>query len=262
MHCPEYRDLVAAHVDGQLTPEEMALAAAHLEVCPACTRRWEGERQLKHLMQDRRLLQTAPTVLRERVLARLDAEDRRPRTTVGASAWRLARVPRLALAGALVVVAIVIAAHLRSGPHAPGTMLAQVIADYHAAEMQGVKLDLQTNDPEQLRQYYQRTGKLEFTNTVMDLRPFGLDLVGGSLVKLTSKDSTFTLYRGGPVMLLCHRIWAPDLPLPPGGEVIKGNTFYTSDGITVCIHREGGVVCFLATAMPRDEFIRRMTERA
>jgi len=56
MHCGEYREPTAAHVDGLLTPEEQATVAAHIAGCPTCTRLLEREQQFARSLRGRKLI--------------------------------------------------------------------------------------------------------------------------------------------------------------------------------------------------------------
>ena len=258
MQCIEYRDLVAAHVDGQLSPEQVALALAHVAGCARCARELETQRAFKHSLRGRNLVRATPDALRRTVMARIDADERaRPRQAWW-SAWWSWPVARLALAGVVGVLLVAVAPLLlrsRSQPPAPA-LFDRVVADYRAAELEHVELSIRTDDPMELREYYYKSGAFSFTNTVVDLEPLGFPLVGGAITELAGQKSTFSLYRGARGMILCHRIQAAGVELPPGGELVGGDHFYTFGGITVCVHREGDVLCFMASAMPHADFVR------
>ena len=258
MQCVEYRDLVAAHVDEQLSPEELALALAHVAGCARCARELERQRAFKRSLRGRNLIHATPDALRRAVQARIDAQERAQPSQVWWSAWWSRPVARLALAGAVGLLLIAVAGPLlrsRSQPPAPA-VFDRIVADYHAAESEHVELSVRTDDPMELREYYYKTGAFSFTNTVVDLEPLGFSLVGGAITELAGQKSTFSLYRGARGMILCHRIQAAGVELPPGGDVVGGDRFYTFGGITVCVHREGDVLCFMASAMARADFVR------
>lgn len=256
MQCAEYRDLVAAHVDARLIPEEASLAAAHLAVCPRCTGLFEAQRALKEAARGRRLIHRTPPAVRAAVMARIAADEQAQRAS-WLSTWRRPR-PRLAVAAlaALLVVGLATILLRPRSPVPPTPLLDTIVAHYHAAASGEVELSVRTDDPMALRAYYLQTGAFTFTNTVVNLEPLGLVLVGGRVSELAGTRSTFSVYRGAQGIVLCHRIPAGSVDLPPGGEVAGGDHFYTVDGITICIHREGDVICFLASAMPRADFVR------
>jgi anti-sigma factor RsiW len=264
MHCAEYRDLVAAHVDGMLTEEERLLALAHLGECAACTRLQAAAQDFQRTFRARVGIQTTPFDVRQRLLARLDAEASAP-------VWRARPrfgwprpIYRAAWVGvAAVLVAVVALPFLRSpAPEPSAEVLAAVVADYRAAVAQAAPPAISTDRPEELREYYARSGGFQFAQTVMDLGPMGYQLVGGGVVHLGAKKSTMTVYRSARDVLVCHRVDYPDMQLPAGGELIGGDMFYTVGEVTIRVHREGNMVCFMASTLPREEFIKQMAQHA
>lgn len=264
MHCAEYRDLVAAHVDGVLTAEEVPLAAAHVATCAACAHLLETEQKFRQAFRSRTLIRPTPAGARARLMALIEAAEEASGWAVPVRQWWSRPLYRAALAGAVTLLAVTVATMLlRSGPQERvPEVFATVVARYRAVEAQTVELGFTTDQPDELREYYRRSGAFTFTNTVVDLEPLGYVLVGGSVAELAAKKSTMTVYRGRQGLILCHRIHAVDMELPPGGEVVGGDRFYTVAGLTICIHREGDVLCFLASAMPRADFIRQLTGHA
>jgi anti-sigma factor RsiW len=260
MHCAEYEDLVAAHVDGQLTHEEHARARAHVAACADCARLLETQRALQQTLRARPLIQPTPHALRLAVMAQTTAaQGSRHGSWL---LWRPVTRARLAYAGALVlaIIAVALPRLRQTVPASP--LLDGIVADYRAAEANRVELSLRTDDPFALRQYYHQTRAFPFTNTVADLEPLGFILQGGMVADLAGRKSTLSVYRGARGTLVCHRISIAGVELPPGGEVIGGDRFYTLGDVTICVHREGDVLCFLATAMPRADFVRLIAGHA
>jgi anti-sigma factor RsiW len=260
MHCAEYRDVVAAHVDGALTAEELALALAHIADCAQCAGLLQAQQDLRQALRARAWIRATPADVRQRVLAAIDAGGGATSWIARLKQWWVLPWSRVALAGAIAALAIMVAVpllRLRSrGPLA--AEFDTIVADFRAAQAETVKLEFHTDDPYELRESYHRTGAIPFNNSVVDLEPLGYILAGGSVVNLGTVKSTMTVYRGPHGLLLCHRILAGDLKYPPGGEYAGGDAFYTVGGITICMHREGDVMCFMASAMPRAEFIKHM----
>jgi hypothetical protein len=261
MQCPEYRDLVAAHADAELAGDEAAQAAAHVAGCVRCAALLATQRALKQVLRNSSLIRRTPDAVRQAVRERIDAEERAHAAGTWRAAWRSLPVSRRALAaaaGVLVVAGAV--ALLRARPQGTGpAVFDAIVAHYHAVESGQIELSVYTDDPMDLRTYYLQTGAFTFRNTVVNLEPLGLTLVGGTLTQLYGQASTLSVYRGKAGMVLCHRIQAGRAELPPGGEVVGGDRFYTVGGITICVHLEGDVICFLASAMPRADFVRLFT---
>lgn len=262
MHCAEYRDLVAAHADGLLTAEEAVLAEAHLAKCTRCTHLLATSQRCRQEVRAYDWVRTTPAHVRRRLLAAIDAEAVAERPRWWHVWWRQPGF-RFALAGAVVAVVLAVAAVLpyRGEPPEP-PLLAAVVSDFHAVEANQLELAFRTDDAQELRDYLQRTANLGFANTVVDLEVLGYELVGGTVVDLVGRRSSLSVYKGSHGLLVCHRFQGAEMPLPPGGEMIRGETFYTIHGITIRVHREGDVVCLMASALPREVFIKQWTGAA
>jgi hypothetical protein len=254
MECAEYRDLIAADVDEQLGDEEAGGARAHVERCARCAQLLDVQRALKRAWRTHGWIQPAPEGLRQEILGRIDAADRErpPRE------WRRWWAPRLALAGAaaLLILAVTVP---RLRMHAQPSAVPPfdtIIEHYHAVRSGDVALSVRTDDPMVLRTYYLKTGDFTFRNTVVDLKPLGFILDGGTVTELAGQKSTLSVYHGPSGIVLCHRIAATGVELPPGGEAMGGDRFYTFGSLTICVHREGDIICFMASDMPRADFLR------
>jgi anti-sigma factor RsiW len=250
MHCGEYREVVAAHVDGVLAPEEEALAAAHIATCGRCAPLLERERQFAHALRGRNLIRPTPAALRARIVALIDAQDR----SAGVSRRWARPAYRGAVAAALAVLALAVVIpllrHARGTPHG---VLGDVLAHYRDVQAQTIKLDMRTDKPKVLEFYFADKGIEAPTRTVIDLRALGFKLVGGSVVPLGSATSAMMLYQGEHGWMLCHRFRAADLQLPAGGEVVDDDTYYGVDGVSVCAYRDGDAMCLMASAMSVDD---------
>ena len=252
MHCGEYNEVIAAHVDGLLAPEEEAVTTAHLATCPKCTRLLARERQFAQALHARTLVRPTPTELRERVMALIDAQDRPPSWAARLMPSRARAGYRIAFAGALVVLALAVLV-LRQRGSPEHDVLHEVLAHYQEAQAQSIKLDMQTDKPKVLEIYFADKGIEAPTRTVIDLHALGFKLVGGSVVPLGTATSAMMLYHGASGWLLCHRFRAADLQLPPGGEIVDDDTYYSVDGMSVCAYHDGDAICLMATALSRED---------
>src|SRR6266436_3127887 len=70
MDCNEYaNNLVSAHADGELTPQELTAVNEHVSGCARCTSRLEEERALKQILRRRADQMHAPQQLSRRIAA-------------------------------------------------------------------------------------------------------------------------------------------------------------------------------------------------
>src|SRR5918993_3610026 len=102
MDCKQLREILDCYVDGELSPESMASAEAHVYGCPACTRAVEQLNALRS--QVRRVVgeQTLPTDLQQRVRRSL---RERPTIVMAAQRRWLAAATVVLVAGAGLLAA-------------------------------------------------------------------------------------------------------------------------------------------------------------
>lgn len=254
MHCGEYRELIAAHVDGLLAPEEEALAAAHVAACPKCAPLFERERQFAQALHARNLIRPTPVEVRERLVASIAALEQPPGWSTRLMRWWARPVYRAAVAGAFAaLVLLLVVPLLRKGAQQEHGVLQEVLANYRAAQAQTIKLEMQTDKPKALEFYFADKGIEPPTRKVIDLHALGFKLVGGSVVPLGTATSAMMLYRSEQGFLLCHRFRAADLQLPAGGEVVDNGTYYRVDGLSICSYRDGDAICLMASALSVDD---------
>ena len=151
------------------------------------------------------------------------------------------------------MVLALVALLLRPGGPPEHDVLHEVLAYYREAQAQSIKLEMQTDKPKVLEIYFADKGIEAPTRTVIDLHGLGFKLVGGSVVPLGTATSAMMLYHGATGWLLCHRFRAADLQLPPGGEVVDQDTYYSVDGMSVCAYHDGDAICLMATALSRED---------
>ena len=261
MHCAEYRDLVSAHVDGLLTPEEAALAAAHISDCGACDTLREQQQQFVQALRARAWTRETPATVRQRLLNAIETEEATGHRSGMMRWWEQPRI-RIALAGAVAVFMLVVGTFLVRTSRPSADMLATVASDVRAVEAGSLPLGMHTDDPQELRQFYQHTGLFRFFNTVLDLEPLGYILVGGAVGQLGPETSSVTVYRGAHGLIVCHRIAGEGISFPPGGQKVADGTVYTVDGITIWMHRDGDAWCLMASTMPPADLMKLMLGHA
>jgi anti-sigma factor RsiW len=259
MQCVDYEVLVAAHADQALAADERAAAEDHVARCERCARILAGQRRLVRALRNRVATQETPLHLRSRILAGLEAEERGSgwlqAATEAMRGWSARPVYRAALAGVAATVLVVVGLTLRE-PTTPGSMpqlLQEVAANYRAVKAHSVGLDVRTASPDVMRQHYRSAG-VPFDDTVMDLSSKGYQLTGGASVRLGSAQATLTVYEDEQGPLLCQRVLAPETTLPAGGDPINGHVFFNVDGVSILAHKEGDVLCLMASDLPKEKF--------
>ena len=249
MTCAEYRDLVAAHVDGRLSPDEERAVAAHVPTCVGCRIVYQRQLNAKQLLRQRSVRHAVPAAIKDQLLGGLQASeaDQGERWP-----WR-----RIVLVGALAAGLLMALVPLLR--HRPPSLLGTLAADVREVSASTAMLAMRTEKVPELRQYYRSTGQIDFERSADDFSPFGLWLVGGAIRPLEGVPTTFTVYDSALGKVVCRRFRVGAIALPEGGQRVGHDQIFAADGVTIVVMHLGDIICTLATNIPRDEFLRRLS---
>jgi anti-sigma factor RsiW len=252
--CQAYRDLVAADVDGSLGPEEKIRVDEHLGSCIVCTVLRREQAAIRDLLRGRLPHHETPQALRDRVAVALDREPPVPKAVpIPKSVSRT----RIAMFGAIAAVLLLALFPLWRAESFD--LVGALERDVWAAEAREVSLALRTTSVEDLRAYYRKSGLFDFTETVDDLSHLGLLPVGGTVSKLGKVNTTLTVYEGAPRMVVCRHFKPGALRIPKGGTKVGDSLVFSTNGVTVVLHRTAEVICCMASCMPQEEFLRLLS---
>ena len=269
--CAETERYVDAWADGELDPSAAAHVEAHLARCPGCREDAAVGKQLKRALAGCRE-DCAPTALRHRVLAALDADD--DTRAVAESARRRKRhalgvaLTRAALAG------VVMAQGLRvrhgggegvggggEGPALAGVLpVLEDVARGHARELPA---EVEGSDPAQVAQWFR--GKLDIPVRPMAFRGMPARLVGARISNVRDRVAAALYYDvGGRRMTVFVFDGGQGLPrslaATPGGalSIVQGRPMYVGSvhGYTISLTEREGVAYAIASDLPPRECAR------
>jgi hypothetical protein len=257
MDCSDYTtNLVSAHADGELTPEELRQADEHLKGCPRCSARLQQEYTLKKLVHRLQVSTKTPETLLASINQSIErASKHEPK-------FHLWRTIAGSAAIAALLVGIVLATHpFHRTPATPDIPeFDQAVNSFTALE-QNFKPNVDADSVPTLFVHYKRN--LNFQVFVWDFSRVGMKLVGGRIDHLPDgRTVAYTMYQGPPGHLLCMRYKA-DLPDRPGGQEIGAfaiHKVYSYRGYTICVTQHGDAACFLISRMPAAAFVKAIEE--
>ncbi|HEV8716553.1 MAG TPA: zf-HC2 domain-containing protein [Candidatus Binatia bacterium] len=260
MNCETYQDLVAAHVDGMLTPAERQEVEDHLGACEQCQRLFAEERRFHSAFAARRLIVPVPAEVEQRLHRALVAERgpqrpvwQRVRGRFGASRLSSRIAVGLAAAGLLLVLLL----PWLFPPASVPDLLPQAI-DYYQAAIEGrLALEYATDDPHALETAFNDSGQLDFRTRVIDFRPAGYRPRGGTIGRIQDHPVALAVYEGDDDPIVCLRQGGRMRSLPPGAEPLnKDHYLYTRAGYTVLLSQFSDHFCVLISRMSRETFLR------
>ena len=263
MDCGTYIEkYLSAHVDGELSPDELRAAEEHLAGCANCRARFAEERAVKSLMRERARMLRTPAMVRGSILAALDAADsaeRRDRAAgadrTGRSALRRARtwIP-VALAAAAVFAFVIF--HGGSMTHAHAIRPFDVAVNHYAQFAVHFEPNVKSNSPPDISGAYMDH---KLPGLLWNLQPSGYKLVGGRIEHLRDGSPVaFTFYRGDAGSILCTFMRAQGFDPPPGAVQAMGeHNYYVYKGYSICLsYPYKGFICILVSRRTLNDFVQ------
>ncbi len=244
MECSDARDLLTAHVDGELRGREALDVARHVESCAGCAAVAARIAALRRAVGTGATRFRAPEALARRVRASVPPSP--PRETAPAVAfWR-----RLAFAGAF---ATAIAAAWGVGlmltrPSASDALVDEIVASHVRSLLPGHAVDVASSDRHTVKPWF--SGKVDYSPPVTDLAADGFPLVGGRLDYVGGRTVTALVYR--------RRLHTINLyVLPAGaGAADSGATLESRQGCHVLRWTQGGMAYWAVSDVEPAELAR------
>lgn len=265
MLCKELEELVTALSDNELAGPERTVVEGHLSDCPDCRSLYQQQVAVKQAIRRAAAEMKAPLELREKIL-----RDRRvfpPRVTTGAEPRPWAGVfTRQAFALALLVVLVSLPLVYLLRPQSPSLALAAIETHDKIARQELPVTS--TDSPEALKELLVRSVAGEFAPMGYDLSMVNLKPVAGIVQTIDGRRVLVALYQGEGGSLICYTFLGAENDAPPQAQAFfdadKKMTFYSySVGRTnAVLHREGGLICILVSAMPMPDLLALARSKA
>ena len=258
MTCEEAQELITALADGELLDPERIPLESHLRECPRCQFAAARERLLKQAIRGCAERMCAPAALRDKILS-----DRRIFPKKSRTCWRdyILPMPRLAgpafAAGLLLAMALP-AYFLLKPTSEPIAAAALETYDLYARSELSVS---QAENPDEIIEQLTRAVGGQFHPMGYDLSAMRLRPVAGWVREIQGRKILVTVYQGPGGILLCYTFLGSEDDAPPNSarffDAAKKINFYafSRGGVNAVFHREGDVICILASEMPMDELL-------
>ena len=189
MRCKETRDLMDAHLDGELDLVNSMEVERHLEDCDECSQMYQARRSLRPALGNAAVRFEPPPALERRLHSAL----RRENQTQGRSFvinWRWL----VAAMSFLVVIGFVWAVVSNFNRRSESDLLAQEIVSSHVRSMMADHLtDVPSSDQHTVKPWFE--GKLDFSPPVRDLSEQGFRLNGGRLDYIAHRPVAALVYQ-------------------------------------------------------------------
>jgi mycothiol system anti-sigma-R factor len=265
--CDEAQELITALVDGELADAERASLEKHLEECPRCRHAVEEERSLSRTVRARAQSVRAPAHLRDRVLADPRIFPEKSQSVRRRQDYSLRRPHLLgpALAAALLLaIALPMYWMLKPGSEP----IAAIALETYELFLRGDLSIDRTENPDELVEHLTRAVGGRFHPMGYDFTALQLRPVAGFVREIEGRKILVAVYQGQGGSLFCYTFLGSEEDAPTDAsrfhDVAKKMNFYAfSRGrINAVFHREGDIICVLASEMPLEELLALARSKA
>ncbi len=267
MTCAEAQELITALIDQELGQAERSSLEVHLSECSGCRLAFEEESALKEKIREAARDINAPAHLRNRILSdpRIFPEKNR-------STWRwqdylrpMSTVLRPILALALLLAIALPTFVLLKSSSEPIAVAALETYDRFIKGQLPVR---RTDNANEIVEQLTRTVGGHFHPMGYDLTAMGLRPVAGLVREIDGRKVLVAIYQGQGGTLFCYTFIGSEVDAPPDAARFfdpgKKMSFYAfSRGqVNAVLHREGEVICILASEMPMEELLALAQSKA
>lgn len=267
MNCDEAEELITALLDRELPDPEIASVEMHLEACTKCRRVLGEERALKQALWRIGECIRAPESLRAKILSdpRIFPQRSRPARSWRDYLWPTHLGYRGALGSALVIAVVLSAFYFFSHKKEPIAVAALETYDLFARGELSVHRT--QNSDEIVRELTQAVGG-RFHPMGYDLTAMNLRALAGVVREIHGRKILIAVYQGQGGLLLCYTFLGSENDAPSNAarffDPDKRMIFYafSHGAVNAVLHREGDVICILASGITMDELLALARSKA
>jgi anti-sigma factor RsiW len=260
MTCGEAQELITAVVDGELPEPERASLETHLHDCADCRTALKAERALKQAIRGTGAQLRAPAALHARILS-----DPRifPAQGRGARRWRDYLWPMPPALRPALTVAILLAVALPAYYFMGYRVEPVAVAALESSDLylRGKLPARRAANADEIVEQLTRAVSGRFHPMGYDFSAMGLRPVAGLVLEVQGRKILVAIYQGTHGAILCYTFLGSEDDAPPNAakffDAGKQMNFYAFSRGTVnaVFHREGDVICILASEIPMEELL-------
>jgi anti-sigma factor (TIGR02949 family) len=254
MECRDVRSQLLAYQRGQLSGEERASVASHLDQCDDCRRAAAAETGLSELLEKRLPRHTAPAELKRRLVEGVAGRDVQTKRARPLRAYLTPLASALAAAAlVLIVVRITQPSFLR-----PSVSIADLVEegvnDHLRVVASSHPVEIESGGIHQVKPWF--TGRLDFAPRVSFSGDDQFKLEGGSVGYFRDRKAAVFVFKLRLHTLSLFVFRADGLPWPRRGLERVGSLEVerqVSRGFNVLLWRDGELgYCLVSDAAPAD----------
>lgn len=265
MTCEEAQELITALVDRELLDPERGSLESHLQECPHCRFAVEQEQLLKQTIRGRAERMRAPGELRDRILSDGRIFPDKSRTRWRDRLWPMPNLARPALAAAVLLAIALPAFFFFRVSREP--VAAAALESYDLLRKGALSVRRTENPDEIVEQLTRAVGghfhPMAYDFTAMHLRP-----VAGLVREIQGRKILVAIYEGPGGTLFCYTFVGSEEDAPGNAarfyDTAKKMNFYafSRGGLNAVLHREGEIICVLASEIPMEELLTMAKSKA
>lgn len=239
LDCQEYKEIIAAHVDGDLSFEERLEVQSHLKRCPNCAQKFLWETRVSNALRGKLTPIPARPGLKETIVDQLGEASRE-----GFMSWFSMPHRLAAVLAFLLIVAVPYFVWQRKIEEA---IFTDAIAQYQRIT-------------HGIGEIPQAASSLSPSARLLDLSPWGYRVLTRQSVQLRGQEARVFVYQGpSKEYLLAQELDGADFSLPSGARVIRASSrefvSYSQEGVNLIAFKEKDLLCILASTLPKEKLL-------
>ncbi len=240
MNCREYRELIAAHVDGALSFDESREAQSHVEQCATCCRIFVWETKAQKVIKPRLAIIAPPPGAKERLLDTLEQKGRSREM----SGW-FSLSPRLA--GSFALAMVVVLAMILWRNNSQDDLLSVAVDQYRTVLAKGIGFD-------------QKEGQSTPATRLLDLTPWGYRLSANQVKQVDGREERLSLFEGhANDYILAKEIDGVVFPLSSEAMITRAEdrqfVIYSRNGVNLVAWVDNDLLCVLTSKLPNEKLL-------